>query len=150
VAVDTRSAIDGGSGSPVQAELDDRRVGIFETAWLEQLGKIPAPNCDVWDSFDDREQTVDDALEVWGHLPKLIEFARSEDARRNPFEGGFMRRHRLGLVRSARRGAQSAPTGEVIGAPCCLVVDVREGQISRIEEFLDRAAIAAVVQRLWD
>ena len=41
----------------------------------------------------------------------------------------------------------TAPDGSKVESPACLVVEVREGRIRRLDEYLDSAAIAPLLRR---
>ena len=62
-----------------------------------------------------------------------------EDARIDDFGTGF-------VLRATARGA--LPDGTTFAFPICIVADVRDGRIDRLEEYLDPAAVKPILNAL--
>jgi hypothetical protein len=73
-----------------------------------------------------RAEFIDLAIALSGLLPGF----RYEDITRFAFPGGFVQQHVItGL----------GPSGQPFEAPACIVCQVRDGQISRLDEYYDSA-----------
>jgi len=55
--------------------------------------------------------------------------------RRQVIDGGFLQEHVL-------RG--TAPNGQTVAMPACIIATVSDGRITRIHEYLDPAGVAAL------
>jgi ketosteroid isomerase-like protein len=60
---------------------------------------------------------------------------RYDVTRRQVIDGGFLQEHVL-------RG--TAPGGQVVAMPACIIATVVDGRITRIHEYLDPAGVAAL------
>ncbi len=117
-------------------ELGARLVAAIEAGALEVLRDgIYAPGAVIWHNFDGAEQTVEDNLRTLGWVVRHVAGLRYDDVRHQPTPTGFVQQHVL-------RG--TAPGGEELAVPACLVVTVEADRITRIDEYLDSAAVAAL------
>jgi ketosteroid isomerase-like protein len=60
------------------------------------------------------------------------------DIRRSAIDDGFVQRHVLVATNRA---------GRRVEVPACVVATVRDGHIIRLDEYLDSAAVAAMMER---
>ena len=88
------------------------------------------PDAVIWHSFDRIAMSRDAAAESWtamcGHFPER----RVTDVRREATTTGFVQQ----LVWHVR-----TKEGKWMGWPVCIVSEVRNGLITRLDEYLDRA-----------
>lgn len=90
----------------------------------------------VWRNFDRRTLNKKQVTKVVGMLVSAIEGLHYEDVRVTPTVTGFVQQHVL-------RGR--APSGEDLSVPACLVAEIRDGLIVRVDEYLDSAAMAPLM-----
>jgi ketosteroid isomerase-like protein len=113
-------------------DLAARFFAAVETGDIDQIRAIYAPDAIIWHNHDRKEQTVEENLKVlrWvaRHLPKR----RYNVLRRVAIPGGFLQQHVL----------EGETANGPFSMPACIVVQVREGRIARLEEYLDSAQAA--------
>lgn len=98
--------------------------------------KVYAPDVKIWHNTDNLEQGIDQNLRVLAWISKNIAGVRYEDVRRQVSPTGFVQQHVL-------RG--TAPSGAELNVPACLIGEVADGRITRINEYLDSAHVAAML-----
>jgi ketosteroid isomerase-like protein len=103
---------------------------------LDGVRAMYAPDAVVWHNTDGVEQSVEENLRVLRWATSRIAGFRYEDVRRTATAGGFIEQHVL-------RG--TAPSGEELRVPACIVCTVHDGRIARLDEYFDSAQIAALV-----
>lgn len=84
----------------------------------------------IWHGFDRVEMTSDEAAHGWAVMTAQFPDRRVSDVRRQPITVGFIQQ----LNWHARKSE-----GIWMGWPVCIVVEVRDGLIARIDEYIDRA-----------
>ncbi len=89
----------------------------------------------IWHNTDGAEQSVDENLRVLRWLVRNTSLRRYEEVRREMLPCGFMQMHVLHL--------ELGP-GRSVRIPACLVARVAHGRITRIDEYLDSAQVAAL------
>ncbi len=116
--------------------LAERFVAAIETGDIETLKSVCyAPDAEIWHNFDQVSQTVEQNLKVLGWMARVLPQRRYEILRRVVIPGGYLQQHVL-------RGKR--PDGEDFAMPACLVVMVKDGRITRLEEYLDPAQAAVL------
>lgn len=100
------------------------------------LREIYTPDITVWHNHDRLDQDLETNLKVLGWMHRKMPDKRYEEVVRTPTPSGFVEQHVL---------RATAPNGEQIEVPACLVVTVRDGRICRVEEYIDSADIAALL-----
>ncbi|MFF0815318.1 nuclear transport factor 2 family protein [Rhodococcus sp. NPDC003318] len=91
-----------------------------------------APQARIWHNDDGLEQTVAENLRVLRWLSRTLENFRYEDIRRHELPDGFAQQHVL---------RATLPGHGPIEVPAALFVRVSDGLITRIDEYVDSAAI---------
>ncbi len=89
-----------------------------------------------WHCFDGIAQDLDEASLAWAGLGTSFAEMRVQDVRRSVMANGRIV-HQQWFVARKRDGA---PMGWAV----CLLVDLRDGLIARIDEYIDRAGPLAV------
>lgn len=113
--------------------LAERFVGAIERGDIEAVKGCYAEDARIWHNFDNVEQTVPENLRVLGWIAGVLSDRRCDILRRVAIPGGFLQQHVLsGRLKS----------GAPFSMPACLVVQVKGGRISRLEEYLDPAQAA--------
>jgi len=118
-------------------QLAERLMTAITAGNVEVLRSIYAPNAVIWHNNDGLEQSVDDNLRVLRWVVRTIRSLRYEDIRRQRTDNGFVQQHVL-------RGI--APNGSDLNIRACLICAVSNGRITRLEEYLDSAQIAPLLE----
>ena len=84
----------------------------------------------IWHGFDRLEMTRDDAAQSWAAMTVHFPERRVSDVRRHLTPTGFV--HQLNWH-------GRAADGKWMGWPVCVMVEVRDGLIARLDEYIDRA-----------
>ena len=115
--------------------LAQRFVGAIERADIDEIRACYAVDARIWHNFDNIEQTVDQNLVTLGWLVKRLPQRRYNVLRRAALPDGFMQQHVL---------EGTTHRGEDFALPACIVCTVRDGRITRLDEYLDPAGAAAL------
>jgi ketosteroid isomerase-like protein len=119
--------------------LATRLFDAIERGDVDGVVDCYGPDLVVWHNFDGLEQSREDNLKTLAGLIERIGERRYEDRRLNVFEGGFVQQHVLTGVR--KDGVRVSLPGVLVGA-------VRDGMITRLDEYLDSAHVAAFRARV--
>ncbi|MBI1816725.1 MAG: nuclear transport factor 2 family protein [Deltaproteobacteria bacterium] len=119
-------------------QLAERLMAAIMAGNVDEVRHIYAPNAVIWHNNDNLEQSVDENLAVLGWVVKHVSNLRYEIIRRQRMDSGFVQQHVL-------RG--TAPNGKPLEVPACLVCTVQDGRITRLDEYLDTAHLAPLVQQ---
>jgi ketosteroid isomerase-like protein len=122
------------------SELLDRLFSAIERGDVDTVAGLYADDVEVWHNVTGEvmgKQANLDLLRYWhGHVADM----RYEVLERHTYEGGAMQRH----VVHGHAG------GETLAAHVAIVFRVDGGRITRIYEYLDPKAVAAVFDRSSD
>jgi ketosteroid isomerase-like protein len=115
--------------------LAKRFFDCIEAGDVDGLVACYAPAARIWHNTDGLEQGPEDnRLTLQGLVGHFSD--RRYDARRlQVFPGGFVQQHVLRATRN-RDGAK-------VELAACLVCQVADGRITRLDEYFDSAAVAA-------
>jgi ketosteroid isomerase-like protein len=113
-------------------ELADRLFGAIAEGDLDTFRGCLDDDLVVWTSFDDREAGYDDVVKLIAWMSGAIGELRYDVVRREVLPDGFLQQHVL-------RGR--GPRGDVIAMPACVVTQLRDGRVARMEEYLDPAPL---------
>ncbi len=108
-------------------------VAAGDTATVEA---IYANDATIWHNFDKVDQTRAENLATLAGMHRMLTNIRYDDIRRTVVDDGFYQQHVL-------RG--TGKNGE-LDLPAILRVYVSNGRITRLEEYLDTAQIAAAMR----
>ena len=103
---------------------------------VETLRSLYAPDAVVWHNADAKEQTVEDVLAMTPWIRENLRGLRHVDVRRQRTGHGFVQQHVL---------RATTPSDAELAVPACIVVEVRDGRITRLDEYLDTAAFAVLL-----
>jgi ketosteroid isomerase-like protein len=123
-------------------ELVVRFFAALEGGDIDTLREIYAPDAVIWHNDDLIEQPVEENLKVLQGLHRAVSGLRYDIVRRVPAPDGVLQQHVL-------RG--QLPGGAEVELHAAMYLQVRDGHITRIEEYLDsgkRAAIKAAREAL--
>jgi ketosteroid isomerase-like protein len=119
-------------------DLADRLMASIESGDVEAVRSIYAPDAVIWHNFDNLEQTPDENLRTLTWMVTNVGGVHYEDIRRHQTTDGYVQQHTF---------CGRAASGEEVRAPCCLIVRVEGGRISRLDEYLDPAQFAILFKR---
>ncbi len=102
----------------------------------EGVANLYAEDIVVFRNFDGRELVRKQVLKVVAFLVTNVRELRYDDLRVDPTPDGFVQQHVL-------RGI--APNGAELRTYACLIAKVRDGRITRIDEYLDSAQMAPLM-----
>jgi ketosteroid isomerase-like protein len=115
-------------------ELCSRFFDAYENRDVAELDKIYAPDCVIWHNVFGRETTRDENLAALPGSYKGQRRRTYSDRIINTFDDGFVIQYTLnGVQHSGHKGALWI----------CIVGRCRDGQLTRIDEYMDSGKFAA-------
>ena len=114
-------------------DLCKRFFDAVERGDIDAMGEIYAPNAVIWHNHDNAEQTREENLATLRGSLARLKTREYADRRVQVFPGGFVQQHTLKGVR------QDGSKAELIAAIIC---QVKDGKITRLDEYFDSAAVA--------
>jgi len=115
-------------------DVADRIFAAIEAGDADAVAEIYADDAVIWHNDDGIEQTKDQNLRVLRWLVKLTTRREYCAIRRYEIDGGFVQQHDLHV---------DLPDGRSAVLPACVIVQVDGDKITRIDEYLDSAAVTA-------
>ncbi|HEU4841934.1 MAG TPA: nuclear transport factor 2 family protein [Ilumatobacteraceae bacterium] len=119
-------------------ELADRFFAAIEAGDIAAVRDIYAPDAEIWHNTDGLVQSPDDNARTLGWIAANLRDVTYTKVKRSATDDGFVQQHVL--VATNRAGAR-------IEVPACIVTTVRDGRITRLDEYLDSASVAAIMAR---
>ena len=113
-------------------DLAERFFRAVERGDVDEIRAIYAPDARIWHNHDRKEQTVEENLRVLGWVSRNLTDRRYRVQRRVAIPGGFLQQHIL----------EAETAGGPFSMPACIVVEAKDGRITRLEEYLDSAQAA--------
>ena len=113
-------------------DIAARLIAAIEAGDPDAVRALYADDFVIWHNNDGQTQTKEENLAVLGWLIRNVKDRRYENVRRSPTPTGFVQQHVL-------RGVW--PNGQALELPACLIGEVRDGLITRLDEYLDSAAV---------
>ena len=105
---------------------------------IDDVRSMYAPDAVIWHAHTNAEQAVEDNLRTLDAIAKHVKGFGYDDKRCVATETGFIEQH-------ITRGI--APNGMAFSIPSCIVCTVVEGRITRLDEYFDSVAAAALLGR---
>ena len=116
-------------------DLAARFIDAVAAGDLDTVKAIYAPDAVIWHNNDRRETTVEENLRILGWMAAKVTGKRYDKIRRQETDNGYVQQHVLSGV---------APNGKAFEVEACLVVEVRDGRITRLDEYIDSAQIQSL------
>ena len=113
--------------------LAKRFFDAVEQGDIATLRACYADDAAIWHNTDNLEQTPDDNAATLAGFVERIPTRRYTERRLRVFDGGFAQQHVL--VGTRKDGVE-------VRLPACLVCEVTDGKIRRLDEYLDSAHVA--------
>lgn len=114
--------------------LARRFFDAVEAGDIDTLIACYAPDARIWHNTDQLEQTPEDNRATLAAMTTRIHDRSYDERRVSVFPGGFVHQHVL-------RGTR-IQDGVRVELPACIVCQVNEGRITRLDEYFDSAHVA--------
>jgi ketosteroid isomerase-like protein len=116
------------------AALVDRFFAAIEAGDAVAACDCYADDVVVWHNTDRIAGSKADNVATLSNFIRHVPTRRYEDRRVTVFPGGFVQQHVLTGVLS---------NGKAVDLPACIVCEVKNGKITRLDEYFDSATLAA-------
>lgn len=116
--------------------LADQLFNAIGAGDLDTVRRVMDPEATVWTNFDNRTVDRDRALRTIGWLVEHVAGLRYDVVRREILPGGFVQQHVL---------VGTAPSGQAVAMPACIVATVADGLVVRMEEYADPSVLVAAL-----
>jgi ketosteroid isomerase-like protein len=121
--------------SPAEIQsLAKRFFDSVEQGDIDALVDCYAPNAEIWHNTDELIQGPQDNKKTLSGMVTRIVDRLYDDRRVEVFDGGFLQQHVL-------RGTR-VQDGVRVHLPACVVCTVKDGKITRLDEYFDSARVA--------
>jgi ketosteroid isomerase-like protein len=124
--------------TPDALAVAERLFAAIPKGDIEAVRALYATDAVIWHNFDQKSQTPAENLAVLSWVVSNIKGLRYEEIQREATLNGFIQQHVL-------RG--TAPNGSALEVPACIVCTVKNGRITRLDEYLDTAQLAPLSAR---
>lgn len=115
-----------------------RLFAAIEAGDIAAVEKLYAPAIVIWHNYDGVEQSLSENLRTLRWLTRNATDLRYEEIRLQETPRGFVQQHVL---------RATGPGGVRLEIPACIVGTVNDGQITRIDEYLDSAHVRRLMAR---
>lgn len=112
-------------------DFAERFVGHVQAGDAEAMRACYAPDARIWHNTDNIEQTIDDNIKVLNWFVATLPDRNYRVLRREPLKDGFVQQHVL---------EATLPDGTPWKMDACVVVRMKDGLITRLDEYIDSAA----------
>ncbi len=109
----------------------EKFVGYVQAGDAEGMRSCYAPDAKIWHNSDGIEQTLDDNIKVLKWFVATLPDRNYRVIHREPLKNGFLQQHVL---------EATLPNGEKWKMDACCVITMKDGLITRLDEYLDSAA----------
>jgi len=117
-------------------DVAERLFKSIERGDIEGVHAVYAPDAKIWHNNDGLIQTPEENLRVLKWVIENIDERAYTEARRQATPTGFVQQHVMrGRLKSS---------GKQFALPACIVCIVDGGKITRLDEYLDSAHVAAL------
>lgn len=113
--------------------LAKRFFDYIERGDIAAMVACYASDAKIWHNTDDTEQTPADNGAALSGFVKRIADRKYGERRVHAFPGGFVQQHVLTGVRK---------DGVKLTLPACIICQVKDGKIARLDEYFDSAHVA--------
>jgi len=114
-------------------QLAEHFFSAIERGDLEAVRNIYAHDAIIWHNTDNASVTAEENLEALDSFINNVPERHYTRRRLDVFDGGFVEQHLL---------KAKLKNGKEVSLAACVVCKVREGKITRLDEYFDSAALA--------
>jgi ketosteroid isomerase-like protein len=107
-----------------------RFIGAIQAGDIAAVRACYAPDARIWHNNDGREQTVEQNIRVLDWLVRTLPDRNYRVVRLEALADGFLQQHVL---------EATLPDGARWAMDACVVVRMKDGRITRLDEYLDSA-----------
>ena len=119
-------------------QVADRLFTAIEAGDIDAVGELYHPDVEVWHNTDGVAERRDENLATLAWITRNLRGISYTAIRRSATDDGFVQRHVLVAMNRA---------GRRVEVPACIVATVNAGRITRLDEYLDSAAVAAMMEK---
>ncbi|QTN18300.1 nuclear transport factor 2 family protein [Brevundimonas sp. AJA228-03] len=116
-------------------EFSDRFSAALGRGDSESARTFYAPDARIWHNFDDHEQSVEENLKTLAWMHRKLPVRKYNILRREILHDGWIQQHVL---------EATLPDGRLFRMAACCVVRMKDGLITRLDEYLDPAQAAVL------
>jgi ketosteroid isomerase-like protein len=113
----------------------ERFMAAIQAGDSDAVRACYAPNAAIWHNTDGLEQSVEDNLRVLRWFARKLPDRFYRVLRREALSDGFLQQHVL---------EATLPDGTAWKMSACVVVKVKDGLVTRLDEYLDSAETKAL------
>ena len=117
-------------------ELAARFFDAIEAGDIDGVARLYAPEAEIWHNTDELTQSLSANLRTLTWISTNLKDVAYTQIRRSATDDGFVQQHVLVATNRA---------GERIDVPACIVTTIVDGRITRLDEYLDSAAVARIM-----
>jgi ketosteroid isomerase-like protein len=111
-------------------DVADRLFAAVARGDVDAVRALYAPDFEIWHNTDGATQDADSNLRTLAWMAENMRDMRYDDVRLVATETGFVQQHVL---------RATAANGEQLTLPACMVGVVKDGFITRLDEYFDSA-----------
>jgi ketosteroid isomerase-like protein len=119
-------------------ELADRFFGAIEAGDVKTVEAIYSPDVGIWHNNDGLTQTREQNLRVLTSMTQLLSGRKYTVRKRYLTDEGFAQEHTL---------TGTLPDGTPFKLDACIFIDIKDGHIVHLREYLDGASASGPFQR---
>ena len=110
--------------------LAERLGAASQRGDTEEIARCYAPDARIWRNFDGQEQTIEEMFKVSRWINKKLTDRTYKVLRREAIPGGYVQQHVM---------TGTLANGDKFELPACFIAHVKDGRVTRVEEYLDSA-----------
>ena len=118
--------------------IADRFFAAIEAGDIAAVRELYATDAEIWHNTDGLVQTPDDNARTLGWITTNLRDVSYTKVKRSTTDDGFVQQHVLVATNRA---------GNRVEVPACIVTTIRDGRITRLDEYIDSASVAAIMER---
>jgi ketosteroid isomerase-like protein len=120
------------------ATVAERFFAAIEAGDAEAARDLYAPDAQIWHNTDGITMRPEDNLKTLAWMARNLPDLQYTQVRRSATVDGFVQQHVLVATNRA---------GRRIEVPACIVIVIEDGRITRLDEYLDSASVAAIMAK---
>ena len=118
--------------------IADRFFAAIEAGDIAAVREIYAPDAEIWHNTDGIVQSPDDNAKTLTWITANLRDVSYTKIKRSATDDGFVQQHVLVATNRA---------GNPVEVPACIVTTIRDGRITRLDEYIDSASVAVIMER---
>ena len=119
-------------------DIADRFFAAIEAGDIATVREIYSPDAEIWHNTDGLVQGPDDNARTLSWITANLRDVSYTKIKRSATDDGFVQQHVLVATNRA---------GNRVEVPACIVTTISDGRITRLDEYLDSASIAVIMER---